>query len=67
MAKYLYRLCPKCGDYLGVVVPELSEPVEKIPIDATCLKCGYNLSFRVGMVAHRLAEDLRFCRRAFGS
>ena len=22
MAKYLYRTCPKCKDYLGVVVPE---------------------------------------------
>jgi hypothetical protein len=27
MARYLYRTCPKCKDYLGVVVPEPPEPV----------------------------------------
>ncbi len=34
MAKYLYRSCPKCDDFLGVVVPEPPEPVDEIPIDA---------------------------------
>jgi len=28
MAKYLYRTCPKCKDYLGVVVPDPQEPVK---------------------------------------
>ena len=46
MAKYLARICPKCDDYLGVVVPEPPEPVEEIPIDATCLSCGYKLPLR---------------------
>lgn len=46
MAKYLYRSCPKCGDYLGVIVPQPAEPVEEIQIDATCLRCGYRLPFR---------------------
>ncbi len=25
MAKYLYRTCPKCKDYLGIVVPSFSD------------------------------------------
>ena len=58
MAKYLYRLCQKCGDYLGVVVPEPPETVEKIPIDATCLKCGYKLSFRVGIKSSYIEHEV---------
>ncbi len=33
MAKYLYRTCPKCNDYLGVVVPEPPEPVTEVAIE----------------------------------
>jgi len=29
MAKYLYRTCPKCKDYLGVVGPKPPEPVRE--------------------------------------
>lgn len=47
MAKYLYRSCPKCGDYLGVVIPEPPEPVEEIPIESSCLKCRYRLALRI--------------------
>ena len=47
MAKYLYCTCPKCKDYLGVVVPEPPEPVEEIPIDARCLRCGFKLAWKV--------------------
>ncbi len=47
MAKYLYRSCPKCSDYLGVVVPEPPEPVKEIPIDARCLRCGFKLAWKV--------------------
>jgi len=47
MAKYLYRTCPKCKDYLGVVVPEPSEPMEEVPIDAHCAVCGFKLSLAV--------------------
>jgi len=47
MLKYLYCTCPKCGDYLGVVVPEPPEPVEEIPIDARCLRCEYKLRWKV--------------------
>ncbi len=34
MIKYLYRTCPKCKDYLGVVLPDPPEPKTEIPIDA---------------------------------
>ena len=49
MAKYLYRSCPKCKDYLGVVVPEPPEPVRDVPIDARCLRCGFKLAWKVLM------------------
>ncbi len=32
MAKYLDRTCPKCKDYLGVVVPEPPEPAHRCPL-----------------------------------
>ena len=47
MAKYLYRTCPKCKNYLGVVVPEPPEPVEEVPIDAHCAVCGFKLAWKV--------------------
>ena len=47
VAKYLYRTCPKCKDYLGVVVPEPPEPVDEIPIDAHCAVCGFKLAWKV--------------------
>ncbi len=56
MARYLYRTCPKCGDYLGVVVPQPKEPVQEIPIDATCLRCGYKMLLKVVLGNRRLSE-----------
>jgi len=47
MAKYLYRTCPKCKDYFGVVVPEPPEPVTEVPIDAHCAVCGFKLAWKV--------------------
>ena len=47
MAKYLYRTCPKCKNYPGVVVPKPPEPVTEVPIDARCLRCGYKLAWQV--------------------
>ncbi len=47
LTKYLYRTCPKCKDYLGVVVPEPPEPVTEVSIDAHCAVCGFKLSLAV--------------------
>ena len=47
MAKYLYRTCPKCKDYLGVVVRDPPEPMREIPIDAYCVRCGFRLLWKV--------------------
>jgi len=47
MLKYLYRTCPKCGDYLGVVVRDPPEPMREIPIDAYCCRCGFKLGWKV--------------------
>jgi len=55
MAKYLYRTCPKCKDYLGIVVPEPPEPVSEIPIDAHCAVCGFKLDWKV-VVGKRVHE-----------
>ena len=41
--QYLYRFYPNCGDYPGVVVLELPEPLAAIPIDAACLRSGWRL------------------------
>ena len=47
MLKYLYRDCPKCGDYLGVVVCDPPGPMSEIPIDAYCVVCGFKLGWRL--------------------
>ena len=45
MARYLARNCPRCKDYVGVVIREPLEPVTEIPIEATCLRSGHKLPF----------------------
>ncbi len=45
MLKYLYRTCPKCKDYLGVVVRDPPEPKKEVPIDAHCVVCGFKLGW----------------------
>ncbi len=47
MLKYLYRTCPKCKDYLGVVVRDPPEPEREVPIDAHCVVCGFKLGWRL--------------------
>ncbi len=47
MTKYLYRTCPKCKDYLGVVVRDPPGPKSEIPIDAYCCRCGFKLDWKV--------------------
>jgi len=47
MLKYLYRDCPKCKDYLGVIVRDLPEPMREVPIDAHCVVCGFKLEWRL--------------------
>jgi len=49
MAKYLYRTCPKCKHYLGVVVPEPPESVREITVDAHCAVCGIKLDWMIIM------------------
>ena len=47
MIKYLYRTCPKCKDYLGVVVRDPPGPKRELPIDAYCVLCGFKLDWKV--------------------
>ncbi len=47
MLKYLYRTCPKCKDYMGVVVPDPPGPMSEIPIDAHCVVCGFKLGWKL--------------------
>ncbi len=47
MTNYLYRTCPRCQDYLGVVVRDPPEPLREIPIDAYCVVCGFKLGWRL--------------------
>jgi len=47
MAKYLQRSCPKCGGYLGIVIPERKAKIPVQAINGRCLKCGYRLAWVV--------------------
>jgi len=47
MLKYLYPDCPKCGDYLGVIVLNPPESKREVPIDAHCVVCGFKLGWRL--------------------
>jgi len=47
MTKYLYRTCPKCKDYLGVVVRDPPGPKREVPIDAYCCRCGFKLGWKL--------------------
>ncbi len=63
MLKYLYRTCPKCGDYLGVVVRDPPGPKSEIPIDARCLRCGFKLGWRLVLGGRQLEREAREQRR----
>ncbi len=47
MTKYLYRTCPKCKDYLGVIDRDPPESKREVPIDAHCVVCGFKLGWKV--------------------
>jgi len=47
MARYLARTCPKCKDYFAVVIPVPLDGSKEVPINASCLKCGFNLAWKV--------------------
>ena len=47
MVKYLYRTCPRCKDYLGVIVRDPPESKREVPIDAHCVVCGFKLGWRL--------------------
>ncbi len=47
MTKSLYRTCPKCKDYMGVIVPDPPEPEREVPIDAHCVVCGFKLGWKL--------------------
>ena len=47
MPRYLFRTCPRCDGYLGIV---LREPGRNMPVQAVnghCLGCGYRLAWLV--------------------
>jgi hypothetical protein len=43
MAKYISRSCPKCRDYLWLVVSQTPKSDGEYPINAFCAVCGYKL------------------------
>ncbi len=59
MTKYLYRTCPKCKDYLGVVVRDPPEPMREVPIDAHCVVCGFKLDWKVVLGGRQLEREAR--------
>jgi len=59
MDKYLARTCPKCNDYLGVVIPEPLDLTREIPVDATCSRCGFNLLWKIVTGNRRFEREAR--------
>ncbi len=59
MPKYLYRTCPKCKDYLGVVVRDPPGPKREITIDAYCVVCGFKLDWKVVLGGRQLEREAR--------
>jgi hypothetical protein len=43
MARYIYRKCPKCREYFGLVVNQLPLANGEHPIKGFCSVCGYQL------------------------
>ena len=63
MLKYLYRTCPKCKDYLGVVVTDPPDSMREIPTDAHCVVCGFKLGWRLVLGNMGLERETREQRR----
>ena len=40
MARYLEKTCPKCRDYLGLVIHE-SGTSKELPVIGKCMRCKY--------------------------
>jgi len=59
MTTYLYRTCPKCKDYLGVIVRDPPEPMREVPIDAHCVVCGFKLEWRLVLGGRQLEREAR--------
>jgi len=64
MTKYLYRTCPKCKDYLGVVVRDPPGPKSEIPIDAYSVVCGFKLNWR-DLMRIRVGDKMEVSGRPF--
>ncbi len=60
LAKYLARTCPKCKDYLGVVVRDPPGPKSEIPIDAYCVVCGFKLGWKVVLGGRQLEGEASY-------
>ena len=59
MTKYLYRTCPQCKDYLGVVVRDPPGPKSEISSDAYCVVCGFKLDWKVVLGGIQLEREAR--------
>ena len=47
MASYRAHTCPRCKHYLGVVVHELSAGKKARAVSAVCLRCRYQLDWKL--------------------
>jgi hypothetical protein len=47
MAHYLYRKCPRCSDYLGIVLRGNKRNVPARAVNGHCWTCGYRLAWIV--------------------
>jgi hypothetical protein len=48
MAKYIPRTCPRCRDYLAVIVSPCPTNDREYDINGFCAVCGYEISLASG-------------------
>jgi hypothetical protein len=45
MARYLHRRCPRCNDYLGIVMRETGRNLPLRAVNGHCWTCGFRLAW----------------------
>lgn len=47
MARYLARVCPKCGDALKLVVYRPNWKTKELPVNGFCVGCAYKVNWKL--------------------
>ena len=47
MAKYISRRCPRCHDYVGIVIGESLNQAKVVPVIGHCMRCSYQFRWKL--------------------